>query len=89
MEDNERELTIADGRIIQGLTQPIFWAGVPRDLFLFNLLLAMLMIMIFRFWYFLAFSLVFHVILVYLGKREPYFYEIFWRYNRTKKYYWS
>jgi type IV secretory pathway TrbD component len=89
MEDTEREVSLADGRVIQGLTQPIFWAGVPRDLFFLNVLLAILMILIFHFWYFLAFAAVAHCICVYLGKREPFFYEIFFRYNRTRKYYWS
>ena len=89
MNQRKQGHSILDGRVIQSLTQPIYWAGVPRELFIINLFIAVLMVMIFHFWYFLMISGIAHLIFVYLGKREPLFYEIFFRYNRTKKYYWS
>lgn len=87
--EQERESSIINGQVIQAITKPIYWAGVPRELFLLNLLVSILMIMIFHFWYFLLLSGTLHLLFVYLGKQEPLFYEIFFRYNRTKKYYWG
>ncbi len=87
--EQERESSIINGQVIQAITKPIYWDGVPRELFLLNLLVSILMIMIFHFWYFLLLSGALHLLFVYLGKQEPLFYEIFFRYNRTKKYYWG
>lgn len=85
----KEEITLLDGKVIQCLTEPILWAGVPRDIFLLNVMIAVLMIMIFHFFHYLAIAAIGHVAFVYLAKREPLFFQIFFRARRLHKYFWA
>ena len=84
-----KETSLLDGKVVQCLTEPILWAGVPRDMFLLNVMIAVLMIMIFHFLHYLAIAAVAHVAFVYLAKREPLFFQIFFRARRLNKYFWA
>lgn len=75
--------------IRRALTEKLFWCGVPRELFLLNALSAAFIVMILHFLYYLPIPIIAHFIFVYLTKKDPFIFDIFTRYQKTSKYYWS
>lgn len=86
---DNKEISLLDGKVIKCLTEPILWAGVPREIFLFNVMIAVLMVMMFHFIHYIAIAAVAHLAFVYLTKREPMFFQIFFRARRLNKYFWA
>ncbi|MBE6096353.1 MAG: conjugal transfer protein TrbD [Schwartzia succinivorans] len=74
--------------IHQSLVRPLFWMGVPRNLLLTEVLFAVLGGLIFHAWTPVVVSVIAHYLFRYLGQRDPYFLEVFWRSRQHKNYYY-
>ena len=75
--------------IYRALTEKLFWCNVPRELFLLNLLSCVCIVFIFHFFYYIPLAIICHFVFVYLAKNDPFIFDVFNRYRRTEKYYWS
>lgn len=74
--------------IKQALTARQYWGGVPRNMFLVNVVGNVLILLVLKTWIVLVFGLLVHVLCRFFADRDPDFFDIFTRYLLRKKYYW-
>ncbi len=74
--------------IHRSVVMPLFWAGVPRNLFLANIFNAIFCVIIFGTSAVIAIAIGLHFIFRYLGKKDPQFHEVFWRARTHKTHYY-
>lgn len=73
----------------RALTEKMLWCGVPRELFLLNILSAVFIVAILHFFSWIPVAIIGHFVFFILAKDDPFVFDIFIRYQSTKKYYWS
>lgn len=64
------------------------WGGVPRMLFLINVIINIFIIMVFKFWYIVILGVLCHLIFRFFTDKDVDFLDVFIRYLKTKNYYY-
>lgn len=73
----------------RALTEKLTWGGVPRNLFLLNVLVCVFAVVILKTWTILLLGFICHFFLKFFTQKDPEFFGIFIQYLRTKDYYRS
>lgn len=74
--------TLPEGYIIpihRALTKPLFWMGVPRNFLLMEFFFGFLGGVLFKTFYIPLLAVCCHFLFRYLGQRDSYFFDVFWR----------
>lgn len=74
--------------IHRSLTLPIFWMGVPRNVLLLEVLGGVLCGVIFKTFIVIPIICIIHAIMVWLGKQDPQFIDVFMDGKNHKLYYY-
>ena len=74
--------------IHRSLVQPLFWMGVPRNLFISNILIAILGGLFLKTWTVIFAAIAAHFVFKYFGEKDPQFHLVFWRSRSHKSYYY-
>lgn len=74
--------------IHRSMVAPLFWMGVPRNLFLGNVFLAILCGAIFKTLIIVPLAIAIHFLCKYLGQKDPQFHLVFFRARAHRKYYY-
>lgn len=74
--------------IHRSLVQPLFWMGVPRNLFLLEFFGAVFGGIFLKTWTVIFVAVAAHFIFKYLGEKDPQFHEVFLRSRWHKAYYY-
>jgi len=74
-------------KLHSALVTPIMLAGAPRRIAILNFTVCAAFVLGLRAIYVLPISIIIHVIAVLLAKRDPYFFDVFLRHSRQKKFY--
>lgn len=72
----------------RSLVKPMFWMGVPRNIFLSNVFLGILGGIIFKTFLVVVVVVLLHFLFKYLGAKDPQFHEVFWRAKNHKTIYY-
>lgn len=72
----------------RSLVKPMFWMGVPRNLFLTNVFIGIFGGIIFKTFLVVAVVVLLHFLFKYLGSKDPQFHEVFWRAKNHKTIYY-
>lgn len=83
----EKEDIVWEVPVHRSLTKPVYWMGVPRGLFIIELMIAVLGGLIFKTFLVIVFALIAHVIFKFLGDKDPLFHEVFMRSLRHDLFY--
>lgn len=73
--------------IHRSLTEPILLMGVPRAVAILNGTFAAAFILAFHAWWTIPVFAIFHIMAVFMTKRDPLFFEVFKRHLKVKSYY--
>ena len=74
--------------IHRSLVQPLFWMGVPRNLFLSNIFFVIFGGIFFKTWTILFIGVALHFIFKFLGQKDPQFHLVFFRSKSHKLFYY-
>ena len=74
--------------IHRSLVQPLYWMGVPRNLFISEILLGVLGGIFFKTWTVIFVLGALHYLFRYLGQQDPQFHLVFLRAREHKNYYY-
>lgn len=72
----------------RSLVKPMFWMGVPRNIFLSNVFLGILGGIIFKTFLVVVVVVLLHFLFKYLGSKDPQFHLVFWRAKNHKTIYY-
>lgn len=73
----------------KALTARQYWGGVPRGLFLINVVSNILILIVLKTWIIVIFGLLIHFICRFFADKDPDFFDIFLRYLIRKPYYYE
>ena len=85
----EKENVVWELPVHRSLTKPVYWMGVPRGLFILELLFAVLGGIIFKSFIVIVIAVIAHLIFKFLGNSDPLFHEVFMRSLRHDMFYRS
>jgi|WetSurMetagenome_2_1015567.scaffolds.fasta_scaffold271578_2 type IV secretion system protein TrbD len=74
-------------KLHNALITPILLAGAPRQFAIINATLGAAIVLGLHAIYLLPLFIVLHIVAVFLAKKDPYFFEIFLRHIKQKKFY--
>lgn len=74
-------------KLHNSLVSPVMLMGVPRRFAILNWTICAALVLGLHILYILPLSMVIHVVAVFFAKRDPYFFDVFIRHLRQKKYY--
>jgi type IV secretory pathway TrbD component len=75
--------------IHRSLVQPQYWMGVPRNILILEVVLAILGGVIFKTFSVLVLMICTHFIFRYFGRQDPLFHEVFLRALKHKPFYYG
>ena len=74
--------------IHRSLVIPLYWMGVPRNLFIAEILFAVLGGIFMKTWTVLFVAVAAHYLFRHLGQQDPQFHQVFWQGKGHKSYYY-
>ncbi|MGL5271566.1 MAG: VirB3 family type IV secretion system protein [Selenomonadaceae bacterium] len=74
--------------IHRSLVKPLYWMGVPRNLFIAEILFAVLGGIFMKTWTVLFVAVAAHYLFRHLGQQDPQFHQVFWQGRSHKSYYY-
>ena len=74
--------------IHRSLVKPLYWMGVPRNLFITEILFAVLGGIFMKTWTVLFVAVAAHYLFRHLGQQDPQFHQVFWQGKSHKSYYY-
>lgn len=72
----------------RSLTQPMYWMGVPRNLFLLEVLIGIIGAVIVKTFWIPVIVICCHFLFRFLGQQDPEFHTVFWRSKDYKERYY-
>ena len=86
MEENEK-MSWYHLPFYRSLTEHILVLGAPRSVLVVNAIITFIFVMRFHFLYFLAFSVVIHLLCIYISKDDALFFDCACQYFKRRNYY--
>lgn len=83
----EKEDIVWEVPVHRSLTKPVYWMGIPRGLFIIELVLGAFGGLIFKTFLIIFFLVFLHMVFKYLGDKDPLFHEVFMRSLRHDLFY--
>lgn len=74
--------------IHRALVQPLYWMGVPRNIFIGEIVFAVIGGLIFKTFTVIFITVAAHYLFRYLGQQDAQFHEVFWYSRLHKNYYY-
>lgn len=74
--------------IHRSLISPMYWMGVPRKLLLIEVGASVFAFVFFKNYYVAILMILLHMVFMVLGRRDPQFHQVFWRYLLHSPYYY-
>lgn len=71
----------------KALTEEILYLSVPKNMMVFNMMLALLFIFVLKFWYILPVNFAFYLLGVYVAKHDAQVFDCLQQYVNKKNYY--
>ena len=87
----EMEKNLPEGYEIpihRSLVAPLYWMGIPRNLFIGEIVFAVLGGLIFKTFTVIIIAAIAHYIFRFLGQQDAQFHEVFWHSRQHKNFYY-